>query len=124
MIFEKIDKSIIYEIHNHCFFEEATYYNIIKGDQVLCIYGLFPRSSDISELFWITESFHDKVFSKTFFMSLIKHSFSLGYKEIYTWTRCEKLMMVLNHFNKLGIEKTSSPSWDSDETKVWFRKAI
>lgn len=124
MKFEEINKSEIYNKHNHCFHEDATYFNIMKGDQLLCIYGIIPHTDDMAEAFWITESFHNKVFCKRFFHSLFNHLFSLGYKEIYTWTRCKKLIEVFGHFRNMGIQKSDCPKWDNDETKVWFMKRI
>lgn len=124
MHFEEIDKSEIYEKYNNCYHEKAIYYNIKKGEQLLCIYGVIPRTNEIAEAFWITNSFHDKVFCKRFFHSLFKHLFSLGYKEIYTWTRCKKLVEVFGHFKNFGIIKSEVPYWDNDSTKVWFVKRI
>jgi hypothetical protein len=124
MIFKEIDKSEIYTNHNNCYHDDADYYEIIKNDKPLCIYGVISRSDNIGEAFWIMDSFNDKVFCKNFFYSLFKHASSLKYKEIYTWTRCNRLINIFGKFNTFGIEKVASPKWDNDQTKTWFMRSL
>ncbi len=122
--FQEIDKSEIYSSHNNHYDDNARYFKINKDNEPLCIYGVLTRDNNIGEAFWILDSFNDRVLSKKFFSHLFKHCFSLGYKEMYTWTRCERLKSVFSHFEKFGIEKIEFPSWDSDETKTWFMKRL
>lgn len=122
--FEEIDKSQIYSSHNQHYDDNARYFNVIKNNKLLCIYGVVTRNNNKGEAFWILDSFNGKVLTKSFFNSLFKHAFYLGYKELYTWTRCERLKSLFEHFKKFGIEKTDCPSWDTDETKTWFIKRI
>jgi hypothetical protein len=122
--FKEMDKFEIYSSHNNHYDENAKYFKILKGTQPLCIYGILKRNDGIGEAFWILDSFEKDVLSKKFFNDLFKHCFSLGYKEMYTWTRCGKLENVFGHFKKLGIEKIDYPTWDKDETKTWFMKRL
>lgn len=124
MIFKEIDKSEIYTNHNNCYHDDASYYTISKNDKPLCIYGVISRADNIGEAFWIMDSFNDKVFCKNFFYSLFKHASYLKYKEIYTWTRCSRLINVFGKFGSFGIEKVASPTWDSDPTKTWFMRRL
>lgn len=122
--FQPIDKHEIYSSHNNCYHDDARYFNVIKDEHTLCIYGVISHDNQIGEAFWITNSFSDKVFSKKFFHCLFNHLFSLQYKEIYTWTRCPRLINVFSHFNNFGIEKVSCPAWDNDPTKTWFMRSL
>lgn len=122
--FEEINKSEIYSSHNTHYDDNARYFKINKDDELLCIYGVLTRDNNIVEAFWILDSFNGRVLSKKFFNHFFKHCFSLGYKEMYTWTRCERLTSVFRHFEKFGIEKIYYPSWDNDETKTWFMKRL
>lgn len=122
--FEEIDKLEIYSSHNNHYDDNARYFKIFKDDQLLCIYGVLSRDENIGEAFWILDSFEGNVLSKNFFNYLFKHCFSLGCKQIYTWTRCERLRSVFRRFEKLGIEKIDFPSWDNDESKTWFMKRL
>lgn len=123
--FEEIDKNDIYHTYNNHYFDDARYFNVIKNDKLLCIYGIRDRNYDILEAFWILPSFNKNILNKRLFNSLFNHCFSLGYKYIFTWSRCEKLINVFSHFSKFGIEKLSSPPpWDDDTTKTWFMKRL
>jgi hypothetical protein len=124
MIFKEIDKSEIYTNHNNSYRDDATYYSIFKDDKYLCTYGILSRSENIGEAFWIVNSFNGKVFCKSFFYYLFKHASSLKYKEIYTWTRCERLINVFGKFGGFGIERVAPPEWDNDPSKTWFMKRI
>lgn len=124
MIFQQVDKSEIYLNHNASYHDDAIYYKISKNDKFLCIYGIISREDKTGEAFWVMDSFNGKVFSKDFFKELFKHLFSLQYKEIYTWTRCRRLVNIFGRFNDLGIEEAKCPHWDSDPTKIWFMKRI
>lgn len=122
--FEAMDKSEIYSSHNAHYDDNARYFKVFKDNQPLCIYGVLSRDGNVGEAFWILDSFEDNVLSKKFFNHLFKHCFSLGYKELYTWTRCERLRSVFRRFEKFGIEQIDFPSWDHDESKTWFMKRL
>lgn len=124
MIFVEVDKSEIYENHNDCYFENAVYYNVMRGDKLLCICGVLPLMDNVAEAFWVKNSFSKNVLSKSFFSSFFDNMFSLGYKALFTWTRCKKLISVFEHYRGIGIEKVGSPAWDKDPTKTWFMKRI
>lgn len=120
----EIDKSEIYEKHNDFYFENAVYYNVVKDDKILCICGVLPIMDNVAEAFWVKNSFHKNVLSKRFFSSLFVNMFSLGYKVLFTWTRCKKLISIFEHYRGIGIEKVDAPAWDKDPTKTWFMKRI
>lgn len=124
MIFKEIAKSEIYNKLNQYYHDDAVYYQISKKDIPLCIYGIIKRHDKIGEAFWIMDSFNGKVFSKNFFLCLFNHIFSLKYNEMYTWTRCKRLINIFSHFQEMGIEKVNCPQWDNDETKTWFVKRL
>lgn len=122
--FQEIEKMEIYTLHNNHYHEDARYFNVLKTNKFLCIYGLVSRTEEVCEAFWILDSFSKKTLSKTFFHYLFNHLFSLGFKEFYTWTRCNKLINIFGHFSNFGIEEVHAPMWDRDETKTWFMKRI
>lgn len=122
--FHEIDKQFIQDKYPKYFHEHGMYFRIIKDKCDLCIYGIIIYSENICESFWIMESFIKNAFTKEFFIALFKHLFGLGFKEIYTWTRCRKIIKTFKHFKAYGIEETTSPSWDGDSTKTWFVKRI
>ncbi len=122
MIFEELDKSEILNKYKSSFHEKARYFNVKKHDIYICIYGLINYTDKICECFWIMNSFKGKVFTKDFFIELFKHAFSLGYKEMYTWTEEPKIIKLFNRFGNFGIEKSDKPLWDMDDKKTWFIK--
>lgn len=122
--FEEIDRHIIQKKYPNHFHEKARYFQAVKDKRNLCIYGLISYNENIGEAFLIMNSFVGKVFSKDYFISLFNHSFGLDFKEIYTWTKWAKLIRTFEHFKSFGIEKTTCPPWDNDETKTWFMKRI
>lgn len=122
--FTEIPSEQIYTTHNEHYFDQARYFQICDGDKSLCIYGVVAHSKITGEAFWVLDSFNKDVLSKKFFKDLFEHLFSLGFKVIYTWTRCKKLTNVFSHYKNLGIEKIGTPSWDNDESKTWFMKRI
>lgn len=122
--FEEIEKMEIYSHHNNHYHDDARYFSMMKDNNFLCICGIISRNKEIAEAFWILDSFSKKTLSKTFFHYLFNHLFSLGYKEIYTWTRCKKLINIFGHFSNFGIEEVHPPKWDNDDTKTWFMKRI
>jgi hypothetical protein len=124
MEFREVDKSEIYDNYNHHYRDNAIYYDIRDGDKSLCKYGFVPYSHGVAEVFWILDSFNKNVISKKLFSALFKHSFALGYKVLFTWTRCEKLIKVFEYYKRVGIEEVPPPAWDSDPTKTWFMKRI
>ncbi len=109
MKFEEINKSEIKDKYIKWYVEDTRYFNIIKDEVILCIYGVTRYTDSICEAFWIKESFHNKVFTKGFFVGLFNHLFGLGYRKVYTCTGWDKLRKVFNHFKYLGIEETDSP---------------
>lgn len=122
--FEKIDKQEIKEKHPSYFHEDAIYFQVKKNGFPLCMYGIIDRQDSIGEAFLMLKSFSGKVFTKEFFHELFNHACSLGFKELYTWTNWDRLIMVFEHFIKFGIERTLPPTWDNDETKHWYIKRI
>ena len=122
--FEEMDKLEIYSSYNNFYDDNARYFKIIKDNKILCIYGVWSRDENIGEAFWIIKSFEGNVLSMKFFNHLFKHCFSLGYKELYTWTRCKRHISVFRRFEKFGIEKIHFPCWDNDESKTWFMKRL
>lgn len=122
--FTEIPRSEIYTTHNNHYHDDARYFEIKRDQKPLCIYGVISHGHGVAETFWILNSFNKNVLNKTFFMQLSDHLFSLGFQEVYTWTRCKKLTNVFGHFNNFGIEKTDCPTWDNDTTKTWFRKVV
>lgn len=122
--FSKIDKQEIKEKYIQYFHEDAVYFQANKNDIPLCIYGVIDRHHGKGEAFLMLKSFYKKVLTKEFFYELFKHAFSLGFKELYTWTQWDRLIKLFDHFGAYGIEKTSPPVWDKDVTKCWFIKRI
>jgi hypothetical protein len=122
--FTEISKEEIYNTHNEYYNDNARYFKISKPNKPLCVYGIFEHSKDIVEAFWVHTSFNRDVISKTFFNTLFSHVFSLGYKVVFTWSRCPKLINIFGKYADFGIVKVSCPAWDKDETKTWFMKRI
>ena len=122
--FLEFDKQKIKELYSSYFHEDATYYQAFRNESPICLYGIIDRHDGKGEAFLMLKSFSGKVFTKEFFSELFNHTFSLGFKELYTWTKWDRLISVFEHFIKCGIEKTSPPPWDNDETKCWFIKRI
>ncbi len=124
MTFAEIAKSEIYTRHNNHYHDEARYFEIHDADKPLCIYGVISHGEGIAEAFWILDSFNENVLNKRFFKELFGHLFSMDFKEIYTWTRCKKIINVFNHYKNIGIEEIDFPKWDNDVSKTWFRKRV
>jgi hypothetical protein len=122
--FQKIDKSEIYDTHNSYYLDNAIYFQINKPNKPLCIYGIIEHGKDIVEAFWVHTSFNRDVVCKEFFNKLFSHVFSLGYKIVFTWSRCPKLINIFSKYKDFGIEQVPCPPWDKDETKTWFMKRI
>jgi len=106
------------------FHEKARYFKAIKNGKTLCLYGIISWSETTGEAFLMMRTFKGKVLSKEFFMALFAHAFSLGYKEVWTWTRWDRLIKLFARFGVLGITKTDSPFWDETPLKTWFVKKI
>lgn len=122
--FKEISKDEIYNTNNDYYCDTARYFQITKPNKPLCIYGIIEHSQEIVEAFWVHNSFSRDVVSKTFFERLFSHVFSLGYKVVFTWSRCPKLINIFQKYNDFGIENIPCPSWDNDQTKTWFMKRI
>jgi len=128
--FTEIDAHRIREAWPSYFHERARYFQIVKDGKVLCGYGIITRASDVGEAFLMMKSFQGKVLSKGFFMALFAHAGSLGYGELWTWTKWDRLIKLFRHFKtegrlpKFGIEKTGCPPWDNNPTKTWFIKRV
>lgn len=122
--FQEIDKSEIKDKYPTYFHEKARYFNITKNNNNIGYYGIISYSNKVCEAFLMFKSFKGKVLSKGFFVSLFSHLFSLGYKEIYTWTKWDKLIRLFDHFSQFGICKTGCPEWDKDPTKTWYIRKI
>jgi len=122
--FAEVPKAQIYTTHNSHYHDDARYFKINRSNKPLCIYGVISHGEGAAEAFWVLDSFNKNVLSQTFFEKLFTHLFSLGFKEIYTWTRCKKLINIFGHYKNFGIEKIDFPTWDKDETKTWFMKRI
>ena len=112
------------------FHEKARYFKAIKvdgrlpDDKPLCFYGIISRTEHAGEAFLMMKTFNGKVLSKGFFVSLFHHVFSLGYKEIYTWTKWNRLIELFRRFKRFGIEETGCPPWDKDASKTWFIRKV
>jgi hypothetical protein len=122
--FNEIPKEQIYNSHNNHYHDDARYFQITDDDKPLCIYGIISHGDGIAEAFWILDSFSKNVISKKFFKEFFAHLFTHDFKEIYTWTRCKKIINVFRHYKSIGIEEVIFPIWDRDETKTWFMKRI
>jgi hypothetical protein len=104
--------------------EKGRYFKAIKDGKTLCLYGIISRNETTGEAFLMMQTFQGKVLSKEFFMALFDHAFSLGYKEVWTWTKWDRLIKLFARFEGLGITKTDSPFWDETPFKTWFIKRI
>ena len=119
----------IRENYPDSFHEQARYFKVLKNGNPLCCYGIISHPDQLGEAFLIMKTFQGKVLSKGFFLSLFEHAFSLGYREVYTWTSWDRLIRLFRHFEKLGIEPTGCPPWDTGSIatltlKTWFMKKI
>jgi len=124
MIFKEIDKLKIQKAYMPYYHDHARYYLIKKNNEISCYYGIIDRSDEIGEAFFICSSFNNKILSAGFILSLFDHSFNLGYKELYTWSKWDRLIKFCSYLKKYGIEKASNPEWDNDPSKLWFKKRI
>jgi hypothetical protein len=144
--FVETNKEEIKEIYPSSFHEKARYFKATRNGKTLCFYGIINRTDDQARLnqagldtceaFLMMGTFQGRVLSKGFFFSLFNHLFSLGYREIWTWTKWDRLIKLLARFEKLGIEQAQCPTWDKGptvgslskvdlrQTKTWFIKRI
>ena len=111
MAFEEIGKAEVSKNYPAYFHEDARYFKVINNHKTLCLYGVISRTGKTGEAFLMLQSFQGKVLSRDFFIALFNHTFSLGYKEIYTWTKWDRLIKLFGHFKKFGIEETNCPPW-------------
>ena len=124
MTFEEVDLSEIVNRYPSYAHDKARYFKITKDNKILCFYGIIVHADEIGEAFLMMKTFQGKVLTKEFFVGLFRHAFSLGYKEIYTWTKWHKLIRLFDRFRKFGIAQTDCPTWDLDNRQVWFLKRI
>jgi hypothetical protein len=149
--FVEINKEEIRKTYPASFHEKARYFKAMRNGQALCFYGIIDQtddqtclnheSLDACEAFLLMGTFQGRVLSKGFFLSLFHHLFSLGYRQVWTWTKWERLIKLLTRFEKLGIEQAQCPPWDTEpvaplptvgllpkvgphHTKTWFIKRI
>lgn len=120
IIFSETEKSFIKDNFPAYFHKEAHYFNIVKNNNVIGYYGVISYDYEVCEAFLMFKSFKGKVLSKDFFLSLFEHLYSLGYREVLTWTKWDKIIKLFSHFTKFGIYRTKCPSWDKDPTKTWY----
>ena len=124
ILFEEVDQSVIVNHYPSYVHGKARYFKIVKNNKTLCFYGVIAHTQETGEAFLMMETFNGKVLSKDFFVSLFAHAFSLGYKELHTWTKWDRLIKLFRRFEGLGITKTDSPFWDEDSLKIWFMKRV
>jgi hypothetical protein len=139
--FIEVNKDEIRKIYPSYFHEQARYFKVMRNGQALCFYGIIDQTDDQARLdaceaFLMMGTFQGRVLSKGFFLSLFRHLFSLGYKEIWTWTKWDRLINLLARFEKLGIQQAEYPPWDTEakigplpnvgprQAKTWFIKRI
>ena len=135
--FIEVSPHEIIKNHPGYFHGQARYFKAMKDGKALCLYGVISRTEQTGEAFLMMKTFQGKVFTKGFFIALFAHVFSLGYKEVWTWTTWDRLIKLLGHFKKFGIEKTACPSWENEprlapaeagvdphSTKTWFLKRV
>jgi hypothetical protein len=130
--FVEVSPIYVREAWSSYFHEQARYFRIMKDGKPLCFYGIITRDPVEGrslgkgclpgEAFLMMRTFNGKVLGKGFFISLFAHAFSLGYTELHTWTKWDRLIKLFGRFKKFGIEKTGCPPWDMDSTKTWFIK--
>jgi len=118
--FAEVSPVYVREAWPSYFHERARYFRIMKGGKPLCFYGVITRASDVGEAFLMIKTFQGKVLSKEFFMALFAHAGSLGYKELWTWTKWDRLINLFRRFRRLGIEEAGCPPWDKGVRKTWF----
>jgi len=136
ILFEEVDQSVIVNHYPSYVHGKARYFKIIKNNRTLCFYGVIAHTQETGEgrppgeAFLMMKTFQGKVLSREFFEALFAHADSLGYKEIWTWTKWEKLAKLFRHFKRFGIETTGCPPWDNKskldprQTKTWFIKKV
>jgi len=117
--------------HPSYFHEQTRYFKAVKDGKALYLYGVISRTEQAGEAFLMMKTFNGKVLSKGFFVALFAHVFSLGYREVWTWTKWDRLIKLFARFERFGIKKTGSPPWDNNSpTKtskvdpLWFIKKI
>jgi hypothetical protein len=140
--FIEVNKEEIRKTYPAYYHEQARYFKAKKKGQTLCFYGIIHRTKVSCEAFLMMGTFQGRVLSKGFFLALFHHLFSLGYREIWTWTKWDRLIRLLARFEKLGIQEAECPPWDIEakvaplprvgslsqvdrcQTKTWFIKRI
>ena len=124
--FIAIDPQEIKERFPKLYREDAQYYSILKGGEKAGAYGIIDRGYSIAETFMtVFEGYKYKVINKNSIFYMMNQPFFLGFKEVWTWTRWQSWIKLLQRFENEGVEpQLLPPSWDDDFTKIWFRKRI
>lgn len=122
--FKAIDPQEIKERFPKFYREDAQYSSILKNGTNAGIYGIIDRGHSIAETFMtVFEGYRYKIIHKTSIDFMMNHPFSLGFHEVWTWTRWQSWIKLLKRFEFQGVEcQLMPPSWDDDWTKVWFRQ--
>ena len=125
MTFEEVGMSGIMNSYPSYVHEQARYFKAIRNGKTLCFYGIIAHTDEVCEAFLMMKTFNGRVLSKGFFVCLFAHAFSLGYREVWTWTKWDRLIKLFTRFERFGIKKTGSPPWDNNSpTKTWFLKKV
>lgn len=124
--FKAIDPQEIKEGFPKLYREDTQYYSILKNGETSGIYGIIDRGNSIAETFMtVFEGYKYLVINKNSLFYMMSQPFSLGFKDIWTWTRWQSWIKLLQRFENEGVNpQLMPPSWDDDFTKIWFRKRI
>ena len=112
ILFEEVDQSVIVNHYPSYVHGKARYFKIIKNNKTLCFYGVIAHTQETGEAFLMMKTFNGvegrppKVLSKGFFVALFAHAFSLGYKELWMWTKWDRLIKLVVHFAAVGRKRT------------------
>lgn len=122
--FKSVDPQEIKESFPDYFWENAIYFMIQNDGEDAGLYGIIPRGNKTGDAFLtVFESYSYKLINKKTLNELFNHPFSLGFTEVWTWTRLQSWIKLLKRIE--GVEfQLIPPSWDNDFTKIWFRKRI
>lgn len=122
--FKAIDPQEIKERFSDYFWEKTTYFLIQSDGEEAALYGIIHRGNKTGDAFLtVFERHRYKLLNKKTLNDLFNHPFSLGFTEVWTWTRLQSWIKLLKRIE--GVEfRLIPPSWDNDFTKIWFRKRI
>jgi hypothetical protein len=124
--FKAIDLQEIKEDFPHLFRTDTRYFFIMKDAEKAGIYGIIDRGYSRAEtLMTVFEGYRYKIINKATIDFMMNHPFSLGFHEVWTWTRLQSWIKLLKRFESCGVEpQLLPPSWDNDLTKIWFRQKM